>query len=56
MGFSESVLTALFIMTVVFAVLIILWIVLAAFSKIIQSIEKDFKQNKNNNSTNGGDK
>lgn len=40
MTLSESVLVALFCMSVVFAVLIILWALIRLFSSAIQLIEK----------------
>ena len=45
MSISESILTALFVMAVVFAVLGILWGIIRLFSSIIRSIEKKSTDN-----------
>ena len=38
MGFSESVMTAVFIMLVVFTVLVVLWGLIRAFTGIVASV------------------
>lgn len=43
MSIFQSILTALFCMLVVFAVLVILWAILRLFSTFIQLIEKQKK-------------
>lgn len=41
MPLSESLLVALFTMAVVFAVLILLWVIIRLFSSMIRVIERD---------------
>jgi len=39
MGFGESLLTGMFVMSIVFAILIVLWGIVGLFSKVVMMID-----------------
>jgi hypothetical protein len=50
MNFGESVLSALFVVLIVFSVLVILWVLIRAFSVLIGAIERAGKSAGDGNS------
>ena len=44
MGFGESLLTGMFVMTVVFSILIVLWGIVGLFSKVVGMIDGGEKE------------
>jgi Na+-transporting methylmalonyl-CoA/oxaloacetate decarboxylase gamma subunit len=51
MGIGESVFSALFVMLVVFLVLVVLWLLIRAFSVLVSVIEGKGKSADNGNSS-----